>query len=121
MAKVEYASAENLMRVGLLLVFAGLALLQGAFLGDTAMMYFWIAMIVLIFETFKMPFASNTNAVAAEAIMAATMVIGGVKALIMSMGKSFAAPHIFLIIFIIGALTICFGAYKRFFPSSGKR
>jgi len=121
MAKVEYASADNLMRVGLLLVFAGIALLQGALLGEGAMMYFWIALIVLAFETFKLPFASNTNAVAAETILAITLLVGGIKALTTSMGRTFGASHIFLIVFILGVLTICFAAYKRLNSSGSKR
>ena len=121
MAKTSYFSADILARAGLLLVFAALALLQGAIFGDASSMYFWMALIILLFETIKLPLISNVNAAAAEAILALTMVIGGIRGLIMSFGKSFNATHIYLSIFILGGAVLCFAVYKRLNPSGSRR
>ena len=121
MAKADFGSAENLARIGLFLIFAATALLQGTFFGEAAKMFFWMALLILFFETFKLPSVSASNAAIAEMILSATMVVGGVRGMILTMGKNFAAYHIFLIIFILGAVTICFAAYKRLYPANSKR
>lgn len=121
MAQIEYGSAENLARIGLLLVFAAVALLQGALLGEAAAMFLWMALAILFFETFKLPPVSSENAAMAELIFAVAMVAGGIKGLILSMGKSFAANHFYLIVFIVGAAIICFSAYKRICPADRKK
>ena len=121
MATVDFGSAENLVRIGLGLVFAAIALLQGAFLGEAATMFLWMALAILFFETFRLPSVSVSNAAMAELIFAVAMVAGGIKGLILSMGKSFAANHFFLIVFIIGAAIICFSAYKRLCPTEKRK
>jgi len=113
MAKVDFGSAENLVRIGLALIFVSIALLQGAVFGEATSMFFWIALIILFLETFKLPSVSVSNAAVAEMILSATMVVGSGRGLIMSMGKTFAAYHFYLIMFIIGALIIGYAAYKR--------
>ena len=121
MAKVDFGSAENLVRIGLGLVFAAFALLQGALLGESATMFLWMALAILFFETFKLPLVSASNAAIAELIFAVAMVVGGIKGLILSFGKSFAANHFFLIVFIAGATIICFSAYKSLCPPDKRR
>jgi len=116
MAKENFGSAEDLMRIGLALIFVSIALLQGAVFGEATSMYFWMALIILFFETFKLPSVSASNAAIAEAILSATMVVGSGRGLILSMGKTFAAYHFYLIMFIIGALVIGYAAYKRLYP-----
>jgi len=113
MAKVEFGSAENLVRIGLALVFVSIALLQGAVFGESALMYFWITLAILFLETFKLPSLSASNAAIAEMILALTMVVGSARGLILSIGKTFASYHFYLIMFIIGALIIVYAAYKR--------
>jgi len=121
MAKVDFGSAENLVRIGLGLVFAAIALLQGALLGESATMFLWMALAILFLETFKLPSVSVSSAAMAELIFAIAMIAGGIKGLVLSMGKSFAANHFFLIVFIIGAAIICFSAYKCLCPPDKKR
>ena len=53
MAKEKIGSAENLMRIGLALIFISLALLKGAVFGAESALYFWSAVIILFFETFN--------------------------------------------------------------------
>jgi len=121
MAKIDFGSSANLVRIGLVLVFAAIVLLQGAFLGEGATMFLWMALAILFFETFNLPSVSGENAAMAELIFASAIVVGGIKGLIQSFGKSFAANHFFLIVFIIGAAIICFSAYKRLCPPDKRR
>jgi hypothetical protein len=120
MAKENIGSAENLMRIGLVLIFISIALLQGAVFGTATSMYFWMALIILFLETFKLPSVSAANAAIAEAILSATMVVGSGRGLILSMGKKFSVYHFYTIMFIIGALIIAYAVYKRLYPD-GKR
>lgn len=121
MAKVDFGSAETLARIGLFLVFAAITLLQGTSFGETGKMFLWMALIILFFETFRLPSVSVSNAAIAEMILSASMVVGGVRGMILAMGKNFAAYHIFLAMLILGAVAICFAAYKRLDSTSNKR
>jgi FtsH-binding integral membrane protein len=117
MAKANFGSAEDLARIGLALILVSIALLQGAVFGVATTMYFWMALIILFFETFKLPSVSAENAATAEAILSATMVVGSGRGLILSMGKTFNSHHFFLIMFIIGALLIGYASYKRLYTA----
>ena len=120
MAKEKIGSAENLMRIGLALIFISLALLKGAVFGAESALYFWSAVIILFFETFKLPSVSAANATAAQAILTAMLLVAGGRGLIMSSGRSFNAYHFYLILLIIGALVMGFATFKRFFPAGRK-
>jgi len=113
MTKVDFGSAENLVRIGLLLTFLAITLLMGTAFAEVAKMILWLALIVLFFETFKLPSVSASNAAVAEIILTVTMVVAGVRGLFSSLGKTFTEYHIFLIVFIIGTLIMLYGSYKK--------
>ena len=113
MEKVDFGSAQNLVRIGTLLTFVAITFLMGSVFTEPVKMYFWMLLIILFFETFKLPSVSPSNAAIAQLILSATMVIGGGKGLISSLGRTFAEYHIFLILFIIGTLITLYGAYKK--------
>ena len=113
MTKVDFGSAENLVRIGLLLTFLAITLLMGTAFAEVAKVIFWLALIVLFFETFKLPSVSASNAAVAEIILTVTMVVAGVRGLFSSLGKTFTEYHIFLIVFIIGTLIMLYGSYKK--------
>ena len=113
MEKIDFGSKENLVRIGVLLTFVAITFLMGTAFTEPVRMYFWMLLIILFFETFKLPTVSPSNAAIAQVILSATMVIGGGKGLFSSVGKTFNEYHIFLILFIIGAMITLFGAYKK--------
>lgn len=113
MTKVDFGSPENLVRIGLLLTFSAITFLTGAAFAETDKMFFWMALIILFLETFKLPSVSASNAAAAEMILIITMAVAGVKGLFSALGKTFTEHHIFLIMFIIGTLIMLYGAYKK--------
>ncbi len=113
MAKLDFGSAENLIRIGLVLSFVAITLLTGTSFAEAAKTYFWIALIILFFETFKLPSVSVTNGAIAEIILSIAMGTAAIKGLFASVGKTFTEYHIFLIMFIIGVLVIIYGAYKK--------
>lgn len=118
MAKVDFGSAENLVRIGLLLTLVAITFLTGTSFTEPVKMYFWIVLIILFFETFKLPSVSPSNAAIAELLLSATMIIGGGKGLFSSLGRTFTEYHIFLILFIIGTLITLYGAYKKLCAAS---
>ena len=113
MAIENVGSAENMVRIGLLFIMLAIIFLVGSAFGEAAKLFFWMALIVLFFETFKLPSVTGRNAAIAQAILSTTMVIGGIKGLLSSLGKTFTEYHIFLILLIISALLILVGAYKK--------
>ena len=121
MTKVDFGSAENLVRIGLLVIFVAIMLLTGAAFAEIAKMSFWMTMVILFLETFKLPSVSASNAAVAELILSATMVAGGIKGLTSSLGKTFTEYHIFLLMFIIGSLIMVYGAYKKLCPADNKK
>ena len=120
MARVDFGSAENLIRIGLLATFVAIMLLMGAAFAEIAKLSFWMALIILLLETFKLPSVPASNAAIAQLILSATMVAGGVKGLASSLGRTFTEYHIFLIVFIIGTLIMLYGAYKKLCPAAAK-
>jgi hypothetical protein len=118
--KVEFGSAENLVRIGLLLTFVATTFLTGSASAEIEKMFFWMALIILFLETFKFPSVSTLNAATAQIILTITMAVGGAKGLFSSLGKTFTEHHIFLIMFIIGALIMLYGAYKKLCPATAK-
>ena len=121
MKKVDFGSAENLVRIGLLTTFVAITFLMAAAFAETAKLFFWVALIILFFETFKLPSVSASNAAVAQMILSITMVAAGVKGLFSALGKTFTEHHIFLIMFIIGALIMLYGAYKKLCPDDNKK
>ena len=113
MEKIDFGSAQNLVRIGILLTLVAITFLMGTAFTEPVRMYFWMLLIILFFESFKLPSVSPSNAAVAQLILSATMVIGGGKGLFSSVGKTFAEYHIFLILFIIGAFIMLYGAYKK--------
>lgn len=113
MAKVDFGSAENLVRIGLLLTFVAITFLTGTAFAEAMKMFFWMALIILFLETFKLPSVSTENAAVAQIILTMTLVVAGVRGLFTSLGKTFTEYHIFLIVFIIGTLIMLYGSYKK--------
>lgn len=113
MTKVDFGSAENLVRIGLLLTFVAITFLTGTVFVEAMKMFFWMALIILFLETFKLPSVSIENAAVAQIILTATLVVAGAKGLFSSLGKTFTEYHIFLIVFIIGTLIMLYGSYKK--------
>lgn len=120
MNKVDFGSAENLVRIGLVLTFVAITLLTGTAFAEAAKTFFWIALIILFLETFKLPSVSTSNAAVAEIILTVTMVFAGGRGLFSSVGKTFTEYHIFLIMFIIGTLVMLYGSYKKLFSANSK-
>jgi hypothetical protein len=120
MNKVDLGSAENLVRIGLVLTFVAITLLTGTAFAEAAKTFFWMALIILFLETFKFPSVSTVNAAVAELILSITMVVAGARGLFSSLGKTFTEYHIFLILFIIGTLIMLYGAYKKLSPATTK-
>lgn len=118
MAKVDFGSAENLIRIGLVLTFVAITLLTGTAFAEAARTFFWVALIILFLETFKLPSVSASNAAVAEMILTVTMVVAGGRGLFSSLGKTFTEYHIFLIMFIIGTLIMLYGTYKKLCPAA---
>jgi hypothetical protein len=121
MTKVDFGSAENLVRIGLLLTFVAMTFLTGTAFGEVVKMFFWMALIILFLETFKLPSVSAVNAAVAELIMTITMAVAGARGLFSSLGKTFTEYHIFLIVFIIGTLIMLYGSYKKLFSAANTR
>jgi hypothetical protein len=113
MTKVDFGSAENLVRIGLLLTFVAITFLTGTSSPEAMKMFFWMTLIVLFLETFKLPSVSTENAAVAQIILTVTMVVAGARGLFSSLGKTFTEYHIFLIVFIIGTLIMLYGSYKK--------
>src|SRR5665811_870320 len=113
MTKVDFGSAENLVRIGLLLTFVAITFLTGTSSAEAMKMFFWMTLIVLFLETFKLPSVSTENAAVAQIILTVTMVVAGARGLFSSLGKTFTEYHIFLIVFIIGTLIMLYGSYKK--------
>lgn len=113
MTKVDFGSAENLIRIGLLLTFVAITFLTGTSSAEAMKMFFWMTLIVLFLETFKLPSVSTENAAVAQIILTVTMVVAGARGLFSSLGKTFTEYHIFLIVFIIGTLIMLYGSYKK--------
>ena len=113
MTKVDFGSAENLVRIGLLLTFVAITFLTGTSSAEAMKMFFWMTLIVLFLETFKLPSVSTENAAVAQIILTVTMVVAGARGLFSSLGKTFTEYHIFLIMFIIGTLIMLYGSYKK--------
>jgi hypothetical protein len=121
MTKVDFGSAENLVRIGLLFTFVAITLLTGTALVEAVKMFFWMALIILFLETFRSPSISTMNAAIAEMILSITMVIAGARGLFSSLGKTFTEYHIFLILFIIGSLIMLYGSYKKLSPPANSK
>ncbi len=119
MAKVNFGSAENLIRIGLLLSFVAITLMSKLVHVVTANMFFWMILIILFIETFKLPSISALNALVAEMILTLAMAITGIKILISSFGRNFTEHHTILIVFILGTLIMLFGLYKKL-PAAAK-
>ncbi len=120
MTKVDFGSAENLVRIGLLLTLVALTFLTGTAFAEAAKMFFWMVLIILFFETFKFSSVSTVNAAIAEMLLSITMVVAGARGLFSSLGKTFTEYHIFLILFIIGTLIMLYGSYKKLSPAATK-
>jgi len=87
--------------------------LTGTSSAEAMKMFFWMTLIVLFLETFKLPSVSTENAAVAQIILTVTMVVAGARGLFSSLGKTFTEYHIFLIVFIIGTLIMLYGSYKK--------
>ena len=121
MTKIDFGSAENLVRIGLLLALVAITFLTGASFAEADKMLFWMALVILFLITIKLPSVSASNAAVAEMILSVTMTVAGAKGLFSSLGKTFTEHHIFLIMFIIGALIMLYGAYKKLCPDDNKK
>lgn len=121
MTKVDFGSAENLVRIGLLLTFVAMTFLTGTAFAEAVRMFFWMALFILFLETFKLPSVSASNAAIAEIILTVTMVVAGARGLFSSLGKTFTEYHIFLIVFIIGTLIMLYGSYKKLNSAADKK
>lgn len=121
MTKVDFGSAENLIRIGLLLTFIAIAFLTGTAFAEAVKLFFWMALIILFLETFKLPSVSTANAAVAQIILTLTMAVAGARGLFSSLGKTFTEYHIFLILFIIGTLIMLYGSYKKLFSAANTR
>lgn len=113
MANVNYGSAENLIRFGLLLSFVAVVFIPKLIHAETVNMFFWMILIVLFIETFKLSTISSFNALVAEFILILPMAIIGVKTLISSYGKNFNEHHTIMMVFTLGTLITLFGLYKK--------
>lgn len=120
MAKIDFGAAENLVRIGLLLAFTAIIFLLNTSFDEAAKMFFWVALIVLFLETFKLASVPTANAALAQILLSVTMIIASGKGLYSAMGKTFTEYHITLILFIIGGLIILYGAYKKLDAANGK-
>ena len=118
MTKVDFGSAENLVRIGLLLTFVAITFLTGTAFAEAVKMFFWMALVILFLEMFKLPSVSAENAAVAQLILIVTMVVAGARGLFSSLGKTFTEYHIFLIVFIIGTLIMFYGSYKKLCPAA---
>ena len=113
MAIEKVGSAENMVRIGVVFILLAIIFLLGSAFSEAAKLFFWMALIILFFETFKLPSVTSRNAAFTQAILSTTMVIGAIKGLLSSLGKTFTEYHIFLILLIVSALLVLVGAYKK--------